>query len=258
MRGDYPMFYPHETASPFDDSDAGLSLLSYGAEVRASSTLDDVHAPGKAFDENMKTWWSAKTGAAGEWIEADLGKAYAVSSVQVNFADTDITPCEGRENGFSYKYALEVSDDGEAWRMLVDRRDDTEDFPRGYFEFENESFRYIRLSNHGDFPAGGKFSVSGLRVFGAPVGDPPPYAPEFSAVRDADGRNMTVTWDAIPGAEGYFVRFGAHENGLYTQYQIINGTKAGIRSLINGVGYHVTVDAYNKGGITKGKTIKKA
>ena len=242
MRGDYPMFYPHETASPFDGADAGMSLLSYGAKVRASST---------AAANNQ-------TGAAGEWIEADLGKAYAVSSVQVNFADTDITPCEGRENGFSYKYALEVSDDGEAWRMLVDRRDDTEDFPHGYFEFENESFRYIRLSNHGDFPAGGKFSVSGLRVFGAPVGDPPPYAPEFSAVRDADGRNMTVTWDAVPGAEGYFVRFGAHENGLYTQYQIINGTKAEIRSLINGVGYHVTVDAYNKGGITKGKTIKKA
>ena len=258
LRGDYPMFYPHETKNPFEQADAGLSLLSYNAKVKASSTLDGGHTPANAFDENMKTWWSAETGAAGEWIEADLGKSYSVSSVQINFADTDITPCEGRENGFSYRYALEVSDDGEIWRMLVDRRDNTEDCPHEYFEFENESFRYIKLSNHGDFPAKGKFSVSGIRVFGAPAGDPPPYAPEFSVIRDTDGRNMTVTWERVPGAEGYIVRFGAHKNELYTQYQIIDGTKAEIRSLINGVEYNVAADAYGKGGIAKGKTVKKA
>ena len=93
-------------------------------------------------------------------------------------------------------------------------------------------------------------------MFGAPAGDPPPYAPEFSVIRDTDGRNMTATWDEMPGTEGYIVRFGAHENELYTQYQIINGTKAEIRSLINGVKYKVTVDAYNKGGVTAGKIIK--
>jgi hypothetical protein len=206
----------------------------------------------------MKTWWSAKTGAAGEWIEADLGKNYAVSSVQINFADTDITPCEGRENGFSYKYTLEVSCDGEEWRTLIDKRENTEDFPHEYFEFENEEFRYLRITNSGEFPAGGKFSVSGIRVFGSPDGKAPRNAPEFTVIRDTDGRNMTVTWDKAADAEGYFILFGAHENELYTQYQIINDSKAEIRSLINGVTYNVTVDAYSKGGITKGKTVKKA
>ena len=258
MRGDYPTFYPHETADPFEEADAGLSLLSYNANVKASSTLDGNHAPEFAFDENMKTWWSAKTGDAGEWISADLGKKYAVSSIQINFADTEITPCEGRENGFSYKYTLEVSDDGEVWRTLVDKRDNTEDFPHEYFEFEDEEFRYLKLTNHKEFPAGGKFSVSGIRVFGAPDGKAPRNAPEFKVTRDTDGRNMTLVWDKAPDAEGYFVRFGAHENELYTHYQIINETKAEIRSLINGVKYFVTVDAYSKGGITKGKTIKKA
>lgn len=256
LRGDYPMYYPHETASPFDEADAGLSLLSHNAKVKASSVLDGKHKPELAFDENMKTWWSAKTGAAGEQIEADLGKKYAVSSVQINFADTDITPCEGRENGFSYKYTLEASDDGEVWRILVDKRDNTEDLPHEYFEFENEGFRYVRLTNHGEFPAGGRFSVSGLRVFGPPDGKAPQSAPEFTAIRDKDERNMTVTWDKIPDAEGYFVRFGVNEAELYTQYQIINGTKAEIRSLITGVKYKVTVDAYNKGGVTAGKIIK--
>ena len=255
LRGDYPMFYPHETDDPFFETDAGMSLLSYNAKVKASSVLDEDHAPELAFDENMKTWWSAKTGGAGEWIEADLGKARRVFSVQVNFADQDITPCEGRENGFSYKYAIEASDDGESWRTVIDRSGNGDDMPHEYFELDGEEFRYVRLTNRGEVPAGGKFSVSGLRIFGERDGKAPEKAPRFTAVRDEDERNMTVEWEPVGLAEGYFVRFGSVENWLYTQYQIINGTKASIRCLIKGVRYHVTVDAYNAGGITKGTTV---
>ena len=64
---------------------------------------------------------------------------------------------------------------------------------------------------------------------------------------------MSVTWKEVPGAEGYFVRFGAHKNELYTHFQITGGTRADIRCLINGVNYFVTVDAYNKNGVTRGK-----
>ena len=63
---------------------------------------------------------------------------------------------------------------------------------------------------------------------------------------------MRVTWEEVEGAEGYFVRFGVDENELHTHFQIIGGTEASIRCLINGVCYRVTVDAYNKNGIVKG------
>ena len=105
-------------------------------------------------------------------------------------------------------------------------------------------------------PANGRFAVSGLRVFGEGCGKAPEKAPEFSAVRDGDERNMCVTWDEVPSAEGYFVRFGVDENELHTQYQIIGKTQADIRCLIKGVSYTVTVDAYNRNGITCG-TVKR-
>lgn len=252
LRGDYPMIYPHDTNDPFSEADAGMHLLSYNAKASASSTLDEKHAPGAAFDENMKTWWSAETGGCGEYITADLGRVRSVFSVQVNFADQDITPCSGRDNGFSYKYTIETSADGENWEVLVDRSDNTEDLSHEYFQVGAASFRYIKLTNRGAFPANGRFAVSGLRVFGRGDEKPPEKAPAFKAVRDEDERNMTVEWESVPGAEGYFVRFGAVEGELYTHFQIINGTRANIRCLIKGVRYHVTVDAYNAGGVTKG------
>ncbi|MBQ6171477.1 MAG: family 43 glycosylhydrolase [Clostridia bacterium] len=256
LRGDYPMYYPHETDDPFTQCDAGLQLLSYGAAYAASSVLDDDHSPACAADENMKTWWSAKSGAAGEWISLDLGGCYKVKAVHVNFADQDIVDTTGRDNGFSYKYTLEVSSDGICWRMLTDRRDNDDDHPHEYFEYENASFRYIKLTNHGQVPAGGRFAVSGIRVFGESVGKAPVKAPDFTPVRDEDARNMRVTWEKVPDAEGYFVRFGVDENELHTHFQIIGGTEVNIRCLIKDVRYHVTVDAYNKGGITRGTVTK--
>ena len=138
--------------------------------------------------------------------------------------------------------------------MLVDRRDNNDDLSHEYFEFDkNVRFRYIRFTNQGKFPANGKVSISGLRVFGPPQGELPENAPEFQAVRDVnDARNMTVTWKAVPGAQGYFVRFGVKPGELYTQYQIIGECKADIRCLIRDVNYYVTVDAYSEGGIVKG------
>ena len=256
LRGDYPMFYPHEVDDPFTECDAGLHLLSYGSACSASSSLDADHSPERAADENMKTWWSAKDGEPGQWLCLDLGSVLPVESVQVNFADQDITDTTGRENGFSYRYALSVSDDGENWRMLTDRRDNGDDHPHEYFQYDDEAFRFIKIENHGEVPANGRFAVSGLRVFGKGDGKAPEKAPEFTAVRDEDERNMCVTWDEVPSAEGYFVRFGVDENRLFTQYQIIGQTRADIRCLIKGVSYTVTVDAYNRNGITRG-TVKR-
>jgi hypothetical protein len=253
LRGDYPMIRPHDTEDPFTQADAGLSLLSYGCAATASSVLDETHDPVRGFDENMKTWWSARSGDPGEWLKADLGRECDVFSAQVNFADQDIVPCGGRDNGFAYKYTLEGSRDGEAWELLVDRRDNEDDSSHEYFQLpEGTRIRYIRFTNCGVFPAGGKVAVSGLRLFGFPQGEAPDRAPEFRAERGVDACSMTVSWTPVRGAEGYFVRFGVDPAELHTQYQLIGECRAEIRSLIRGVHYYVTVDAYSAGGIAKG------
>ena len=253
LRGDYPMFYPHETAFPFAQGDAGMQLLSFGKKMSASSVCGAGHGPEKAADENMKTWWSAENGTAGEWLRMDLGSVCEVRSVHINFADQDTAPSAGRHNGFSYRYLLEASADGSDWQTLVDRRNSNEDKPHEYFELPSPlQLRYFRLSNAGAVPAEGKFAVSGLRIFGKGSGAAPLKAPAFTAERNADAREMKVEWRAVPGAEGYFVRFGVSPEALHPHWQVIGETQAVIRCLTAGVRYYVQMDAYNENGIAQG------
>ena len=256
-RGDYPQLLPHDVSDPFTDSDAGRHLLSLHKTAKASSALGEDHTPDKAFDESLRTWWSAETGNGGEWLWTDLGKAYEICSVQVNFADQDAEAVGGRGLGFAYRYTLEASVNGEDWFTLIDRRDSTEDLPHDYVQLENiTTLRYLKLTNCGAIPAGGKFAVSGLRVFGYGGGDAPAKAPEFTAQRGEDTRNMTVTWKPVEGAQGYFIRWGIDPHNLHTHWQVIGDCEATVYCLTKGVTYFVTVDAYNESGVTYGTQIQ--
>ena len=256
-RGDYPMRLPHDTDAPFTDADAGWHLLSLNKTAKASSVYGE-HTPDKAFDESLRTWWSAETGDPGEWLWTDLGKVYEVCSVQANFADQDIDPVHGRDNGFAYAYTLEASMDGEQWFMLVDRRDSRDDLPHDYQPLDSVTrIRYLKLTNCGKTPAGGKFSVSGLRVFGFGGGDAPAKAPDFRATREEDARNATVRWEPVEGAQGYFIRWGIDPQELHTHWQVISDHVGGdceatIYCLTKNQDYYFTVDAYNESGVTYG------
>lgn len=257
-RGDYPMLHPHDTADPFTESDAGWHLLSYAKDAQASSVLSANHVPAKAFDENLRTWWCAETGNAGEWLQVDLGQNCEVCAVQVNFADQDVTPVHGRGHGFAYRYTLEASADGTHWFTLVDKRDSSVDFSHDYTQLaEPTKIRYLKLCNHGEIPANGKFAVSGLRVFGVGNGSAPANAPDFQAARGQDERDMTVSWEPVEGAQGYMIRWGIRPDELHTHWQVIGGTEATIHCLTKGVGYYVTVDAYNESGIVHGTSPQK-
>ena len=258
VRGDYPMKMPHDVRDPFDELDAGWHLLSLGSACSASSVLDGDHGPEKASDENMKTWWSAETGDPGEWIAFDLGRSAEVRAVHVNFADQDTERVTGRHNGFSYRYIVEASEDGENWFVLADRRDNGDDRSHEYFELdEPKQLRCFRLTNHGTAPAGGKFAVSGFRVFGLCDTPAPEKAPSFRAERCADERDMKVCWSPVDGAEGYIIRWGVSREERNTHWQVIGACDAVIRCLTRGVRYFVSVDAYNAGGVTRGTEVQR-
>lgn len=256
MRGDYPMYIPADNDRPFDRPGPDWQLLSWGKDVWASSSLDCAHRAPYAADENMKTWWSAATGDAGEWLEMDLGQTYTVCALQVNFADQDADAVEGRDNDFCYRYRIDISVDGEQWKELVDRTGNRKDMPHDYVEMEKPvTARYLRLTNAGPVPAGGKFAVCGLRVFGKGDGKPPALAPAARTIRLADERSMVVEWEAQPDAQGYIVRFGVNPGQLHTHYQVIGETRAEIGCLNTGVTYYITVDAYNENGLTAGTIV---
>lgn len=259
VRSDYPMYVPTENDEPFSTPGPDWNLLSYAKKACASSVLDDDCLPSFAFDENIKTWWSAESGDAGEWLEVDLGTDYTVCGVQVNFADQDAENVGGRDCTCVYRYKLEASADGESFEVLIDRSDNTDDLSHEYFELEGaQRIRYIRLTNMGETPAGGRFAVSGLRVFGYGNAPLPTAVNALSAERLEDERMMTVSWEAAENAEGYNVRFGINPDELNLHYNIHGQTDITLKCLNTGVDYFVTVDAYNESGVTKGTDIVKA
>ena len=61
-------------------------LLSYQRTVAASSTRDSFPAR-HVTDENPRTFWVAAANRPGEWLTIDLGRAFDVKAIQVNYTD---------------------------------------------------------------------------------------------------------------------------------------------------------------------------
>ena len=263
VRADYPLYRPMCVEDHFFTPGPDWELISYAPTVAASSSLEG-HGPELAFNESMRDWWSAETGDAGEWVSGDLGEPVTVYALQVNFADQDVQDVSGRDNEYRYRYLLEFSLDGEHWFAAMDRsnaqgeRFAAVDLSHEYMELEQPVVaRYVRLTNKGEVPAGGRFAVSGIRLFGYGFGKAPQQAPQFSVERHADDRRaVTVSWEPVEGAEGYVVRFGNHADSMCLHTQVIGGTSATIRILNRDVAYYFTVDAYNRNGRICGETIE--
>lgn len=285
---DYPMYVPTSEKSMFTSQGPEWNLLSYGITTKASSTYDAVVSPKSspedefriaeknAFDENIRTWWSAQTGNVGEWIQGDLGKVCTVNAVQLNFADQDAAANSSRPSDMQfsnvreyegcYRYLIEYSLDGEHWNTLADKSDASaeafkgEDYSHDYYEMVTGiAMRYVRVTNKGQVPAHGKFAISGLRLFGNGNGMVPSKVDNVSLSRidGADCRSVSVSWDPAEGAQGYIIRYGTREDSLNMHYQVIGQTSARINNLTAGKNYFFRVDAYNDSGRTTGDSVKK-
>jgi hypothetical protein len=229
---------------------AGWMLLSRKKPVTVSSELAGFPAA-NAVDEEIRSWWSAKSGDASEWFQIDLGVPKRIEAVHINFADQDSTG-----NGISrdgYRYRLELSNDGRTWRTVVDRSTTGRDAPHDYQVLSRpEQARFVRLSNVHS-PDGGKFSLYDLRVFGKGSGPLPAVVKGVAASRLAgDARKTTVRWRPSNGADFYVVRLGTAPDMLTQSFQVYDGsTSTQINTLNSGQPYYVAVDAVNEVGIRR-------
>jgi hypothetical protein len=247
--GDYPQFLPGTQLQPTKNNSPGWMLLSYGKKADASSTRAG-HDVANAFDENIRTWWSAETGNAGEWLKVDLGKDSRIEAIQIDFADEGATVL-GKLHGDAYQFYVEASRDSKKWEKILDCSDNRRDAPHYYEQLQHSvKTRYVRLVNV-HCPAGARFSISGFRIFGDGLGKSPKPVKHLTAQRDtADGRKATISWTSSPGADFYIVRYGLAPDRLLNNYEIYNATNTEINSLNCGVGYYFTVDAVNDSGVT--------
>lgn len=251
---DYPQKTPGSVAHPEKDNLAGWMLLSHDKQVSVSSELT-AHPAGNAVDEEVRSWWSAETGDAGEWLAIDLGEPCDVMAVQVNFADHG-TNAFGREEQHFHQYRMSASLDGRQWQMIIDKSADKKDVPHDYSELSRPvTAQHVKIENV-HMPARGTFAISDFRIFGHAPGLAPGAVLESSARRDPfDPRRVQIDWRIAAGAAGYVVRYGVAPDKLYNNYQLYGATQVSINSLNVDVDYYYVVDAFNGAGITRGEKV---
>ncbi len=252
--GDWPMQIPQRKITSPAELSTGWQLLSYGKAATASSEMDG-HPVSAATDEEIRTWWSATSADSGEYLQIDLGETATVNAIQINFADEGAVAFG--EQTETYEYRVELSDDALSWHAPAVTSSNTLVAPHDFLTLSApQRARYVRLTNI-TCPYG-KFSLSGLRVFGS-MDKAKPTAPAMRHIErsPADGRTMSLEWTASEGAVGYNVRYGVSRDKLYHNYSVYGQTALTINSLNAALTYYVAVDAFNEAGVTTGTELHK-
>lgn len=254
--GDYPMYLPNRTVNGFDEIFTGWMLLSYNKPVTVSSSVDSLPA-NYMTDEEIRTYWSAKTGNAGEFASMDLGAISTVQAIQLNFAEEQTT-VYGRQANVHPRYVVAVSTDGKVWTNVVDQSKNNLDNSHPYFQLEKPiACRYIKVTNV-EVPSG-LFAMSGFRVFGKGAGSKPALVSKLTVSRNPnDKRKVNLSWDKSSNATGYVVSYGIAKDKLYQHYMVYKNNSVTINSLNATQPYFFTIEAFNENGITPTKTVEAA
>ena len=252
--GDYPTYIPEE-AHGKDFSQglfAGWMLLNFQKPVEVSSTLGGYKA-NYAVDENIKTYWSAQTANAGEWIQTDLGSPCTIHAIQINYADQDVE-FMGKTLGKTHQYMTYGSNDGLEWQVVVDKSKHQADTPHDYVELVKPvQFRYLKLENI-SMPTG-KFAISGFRVFGKGTGFVPDPVEDFVVLRSpidkAGNRHVSwLKWKQNPLADGYHIFFGKDPEKLYGSMMVYSTNEYYFTGMDRTDAYYFQIEAFNENGIS--------
>ncbi|NDV94024.1 xylosidase [Dysgonomonas sp. 521] len=248
--GDYPHYISNGKADHQESRFTGWMLLNYNKPVQVSSTLGTFFA-NNLVDENIKTYWSAKTAGKGEWLISDLGEVSTVHGIQINYADQD-AEFMGKQHGIYHQYIVYSSLDGKNWKKLVDKSQNKKDVPHDYVELEKPvEARYLKMENV-HMPTG-KFAVSGFRVFGYGAGQKPGPVKQFVALRndDTDRRNGWLKWQPVDNAYAYNIYIGTDPDKLYNCVMVHNTNEYYYPGMDKTKSYYFAIEAINENGTSE-------
>ncbi len=253
--GDYPTFLPENTKEK--DFKKGLfsgwMLLNYNKPVQVSSVLGGLQA-NFAVDEDMKSYWSAKTGDSSEWFQTDLGEISTINAFQINYADQDVE-FMGKTLDKFHQYKIWASNDGIKWKVLVDKSKNLKDVPHDYVELEQPvKARFLKIENI-KIPSG-KFALSGFRVFGNGAGEKPKPVENFVVLRadkNKEGNRLAswIKWKQNESADGYVIYFGKSENKLYGSIMVYGKNEYFFSGMDKADTYYFQIEAFNNNGISE-------
>jgi xylan 1,4-beta-xylosidase len=252
--GDYPTCMPdHKVDFEKETLFRGWMLLSFKKNAEASSAME-AYPVKNAFDEDIRTWWSAETGNAGEWLMTELDDKSTVNAIQVNFADNE-SKLKPDSKDIWYCYRILASDDKKSWKVIVDKSNNRQDACHDYIELEKPvKAKFIKIENVR--VPDGKFSVYDLRIFGTRKGSKPSEVNIFKVERnEGDPRKARIEWPADKLATGYVINYGTDKKKLYTSVMVYDTNTVMLTGLNKDVTYFFSIDAFNESGITRGTGI---
>lgn len=244
--GDYPHYIPTGEADHLKSQFTGWMLLNYNKPLQVSSTLG-THYANNIVDENIKTYWSAKSADKGEWLISDLGEVSTVYAIQINYADQDVE-FMGKTLGKFHQYKVYSSLDGKKWDVVIDKSSNKTDVPHDYVELEKPiKARYVKLENI-HMPTG-KFAISGFRVFGFGAGEKPAPVEQFMVLRtETDKRSAWLKWKPVEGAYAYNIYIGIEPDKLYSSVMVHNTNEYYYAGMDRTKPYYFAIEAINENG----------
>ena len=265
--GDFPILLPTKKRNQEKGASSGWMLLSYKKPVTVSSAEECMEVEthrmdngGKKVyekfcygatnltDENIQTYWSAKTANPGEWLQLDLGRQMQINALQINYADHKATQFN-KAMDIYYQYQIFMSDDAVNWKLVVDKSKNAKDVPHDYVELTKAiKARYIKMVNIHN--ASGLFAISDFRVFGNGLASKPQMVTDFKVDRNSsDSRNAMISWKKQLGAIGYNIYYGITPDKLYNSIMVYDEDSYDFRGLDKGTKYYFAIEAFNENGI---------
>jgi len=258
--GDYPTYLPQNNADHIKGLFTGWMLLNYNKPVQVSSTLGG-YTPNNSVDENLKTYWSAKSGNKGEWFQTDLGEVSTINAIQINYADQD-AEFEGKTLNVFHQYKIYSSINGEKWTVLIDKSKNKTDIPHDYIELDKPAkARFLKIENI-HMPTG-KFALSGFRVFGVGTGEKPSKVENFMVLRAdpkkyGERRSSWIRWEQNDLADGYVIYFGKDPDKLYGSIMVYNQNDYFFTGMDRTDTYYFQIEAFNANGMSERTKIIKS
>jgi hypothetical protein len=276
--GDYPRFGPgHPTKAGHH---CGWMLLSYKGKTSVSSSLMQIKKSTSEYndyditemplqknengefsstvltDEEPKSFWVAEANDDQQWVEIEMlnpGKIYAF---QLNYHDHE-SGIYTRTEGLRHRFTIDVSEDGQQWKTVVNKSNSYKDAPNAYIVLNQPVLgKYVRYKNI-EVP-GNNLAMSEIRIFGKGLGNNPEGVNNFTVTRETDRRDVSFSWDPVKGVQGYNIRWGIAPDKLYQSWLIYEVNEHFMRCLDRDTPYYFSIEAFNENGISERSEIIKA
>ena len=147
---DWGIEKPHGAALAAAGPDLALHM-----PATASSEQSADHAAGMADDGDLTTRWCASSGAVPQWWQVDLQKPRDLTGAQISW----------EMDNRNYRYVIEGSSDGRAWRTLSDQSQSDCVWQTQQLKFEAMGIRFVRVRVVGLGPWTWA-SIADFKVFG--------------------------------------------------------------------------------------------